>query len=315
MGNEKGFVSQIVDRFRQPFARTPEPILREMKEKGIKIRVRGLGKNYSGLNVFKDLNLDVYQGETLCLLGESASGKTVLIKTLVGIEHPNEGEIYIDEHDVVNASKEQLYQMRLGLSMQFQQGALFESISAGENVQWPLIMHGGITAEEAWNRASTDLISVGLTEDMHNKLPSLLSGGMQKRVALCRAIVGRKSLIIFDEPNAGLDPIKCAAIDRLLLRIKNDFSATLMMNTSELFTAYNLADRIGILHRGKIVEIDTPDAIKNSEHPYVREFTRKSREFLPQIEAFQRELDAWHGEKVDDGRRDSEHLGKTTGGF
>jgi phospholipid/cholesterol/gamma-HCH transport system ATP-binding protein len=315
VGSKKGFISQMVDRFRQPFARTPEPILREMKEKGIKIRVRGLTKNYGGLSVLKNLDLDVYKGETLCLLGESASGKTVLIKSLVGIEHPNEGEIYIDEHDVVNASNEQLYQMRLGLSMQFQQGALFESISAGENVQWPLIMHGGISAEEAWNRASRDLISVGLTEDMHHKLPSLLSGGMQKRVALCRAIVGRKSLIIFDEPNAGLDPIKCAAIDKLLLRIKNKFSATLLMNTSELFTAYNLADRIGILCQGKIVEIGTPEAIKNSKHPYVQEFTRKSREFLPQIEAFQKELEAWEGEKVDDGRRDSEHLGKATGGF
>jgi phospholipid/cholesterol/gamma-HCH transport system ATP-binding protein len=315
MGNETGIFRQVIERFQQPFARTPEPVLREMKEKGIKIRVRGLTKKYGGLTVFKDLDLDVYRGETLCLLGESASGKTVLIKTLVGIEHPNEGEIYIDDHDVVNASNRQLYQMRLGLSMQFQQGALFESISAGENVQWPMVMHGGITAEEAWNRASTDLISVGLTEDMHHKLPSLLSGGMQKRVALCRAIVGRKSLIIFDEPNAGLDPIKCAAIDRLLLRIKNQFNATLMMNTSELFTAYNLADRIGILHRGKIVAIDTPEAIKNSQHPYVREFTRKSREFLPQIKAFQKELETWDGEKVDDGRRDSEHLGKATGGF
>jgi phospholipid/cholesterol/gamma-HCH transport system ATP-binding protein len=290
MGSGKGIFRKVIERVQQPFARTPEPVLREMKKKGIKIRVRGLTKKYGGLTVFKDLDLDVYRGET-------------------------QGEIYIDDHDVMNASNRQLYQMRLGLSMQFQQGALFESISAGENVQWPMVMHGGITAEEAWNRASTDLISVGLTEDMHHKLPSLLSGGMQKRVALCRAIVGRKHLIIFDEPNAGLDPIKCAAIDRLLLRIKNEFKATLMMNTSELFTAYNLADRIGILHRGKIVEIDTPEAIKNSQHPYVREFTRKSREFLPQIEAFQKELDAWQGEKVDDGRRDSEHLGKATGGF
>ena len=310
-----GLIDNLAKRFEPKHARTPEPILREMKEKGIKIRIRGLTKNYGGLNVLKDLDLDVYAGETLCILGESASGKTILIKTVVGIEQPNGGEIYIDEHDVVNATPAQIYEMRLGLSMQFQQGALFESISAGENVQWPLLMHGGIDPKTAWDRAAADLVSVGLTEDMHNKLPSLLSGGMQKRVALCRAIVERKDLIIFDEPNAGLDPIKCAAIDNLLLRIKNQFSSTLWLNTSELFTAYNLSDRIGILYRGKIVEIGTPEQIKNSEHPYVREFTRKSREHLPNIEAFQAELENWEGDKVDDGRRDSEHLGKTTGGF
>lgn len=309
------FISDLIAKFKPEYARTPEPILREMREKGIKIRIRGLCKSYGGLSVLKNLDLDVYKGETLCLLGESASGKTVLIKSIVGIESIDEGEIYLDEHDVVNASKQQLFELRRGLSMQFQQGALFESISAGENVQWPLIMHGGITPEEAWGRAEKDLVSVGLTEDMHDKLPSLLSGGMQKRVALCRAIVERKGLIIFDEPNAGLDPIKCAAIDNLLLRIKNQFKATLWLNTSELFTAYDLSDRIAILHRGKIAQIATPDVIKNSEVPYVEEFTRKSREHLPLIRAYQAELEKWTGEKVDDGRRDSEHLGKATGGF
>lgn len=309
------FISDLIAKFKPEYARTPEPILREMREKGIKIRIRGLCKSYGGLSVLKNLDLDVYKGETLCLLGESASGKTVLIKSIVGIESIDEGEIYLDEHDVVNASKQQLFELRRGLSMQFQQGALFESISAGENVQWPLIMHGGITPEEAWGRAEKDLVSVGLTEDMHDKLPSLLSGGMQKRVALCRAIVERKGLIIFDEPNAGLDPIKCAAIDNLLLRIKNQFKATLWLNTSELFTAYDLSDRIAILHRGKIAQIATPDVIKNSGVPYVEEFTRKSREHLPLIRAYQAELEKWTGEKVDDGRRDSEHLGKTTGGF
>jgi phospholipid/cholesterol/gamma-HCH transport system ATP-binding protein len=305
----------VVRRFQGEYARTPEPILREMREKGIKIRVRGLTKTYGGLSVLRDLDLDVYKGETLCLLGESGSGKTVLIKTLVGIHAPDAGEVYIDDHDVVNATPRQLYEIRLGLSMQFQQGALFESISAGENVQWPLIMHGGIAPKDAWRRATDDLRSVGLTDDMHHKLPSLLSGGMQKRVALCRAIVERKPLIIFDEPNAGLDPIKCAAIDNLLLRIKNEFRATLIINTSELFTSYNLSDRIGIVHRGKVVEIGPPDQIKTSQHPYVQEFTRKSKEFLPQIAQFQAELANWHGEKVDDGRRDDGHLGKKTGGF
>lgn len=309
------FISDLIAKFKPEYARTPEPILREMREKGIKIRIRGLCKSYGGLSVLKNLDLDVYDGETLCLLGESASGKTVLIKSIVGIESIDEGEIYVDDHDVVNASKQQLFELRRGLSMQFQQGALFESISAGENVQWPLIMHGGITPEEAWGRAEKDLVSVGLTEDMHDKLPSLLSGGMQKRVALCRAIVERKGLIIFDEPNAGLDPIKCAAIDNLLLRIKKQFKATLWLNTSELFTAYDLSDRIAILHRGKIAQIDTPDVIKNSEVPYVEEFTRKSREHLPLIRAYQAELEKWTGDKVDDGRRDSEHLGKATGGF
>ena len=310
-----GFIDNLVNRFQPEYAKTPEPILREMRENSINIRVRGLTKKYGGLTILRDLDLDVYRGETLCILGESGAGKTLLIKTLVGIERPDEGEIYIDEHDVVNATRGQLYDIRLGLSMQFQQGALFESISAGENVAWPLIMHGGISANEAWRRAAHDLVSVGLTTDMHHKLPSLLSGGMQKRVALCRAIVERKSLIVFDEPNAGLDPIKCAAIDNLLLRIKKQFKATLWINTSEMLTAYNLSDRIGILYRGKIVEIGTPDEIKNSKHPYVQEFTRKSKEFLPQIAAYQAELANWHGEKVDDGRRDSEHLGKKTGGF
>lgn len=309
------FINDLIAKFKPEYARTPEPVRREMREKGIKIRIRGLCKSYGGLSVLKNLDLDVFEGETLCLLGESASGKTVLIKSIVGIESIDEGEIYVDDHDVVNASKQQLFELRRGLSMQFQQGALFESISAGENVQWPLIMHGGITPQEAWDRAAKDLVSVGLTEDMHDKLPSLLSGGMQKRVALCRAIVERKGLIIFDEPNAGLDPIKCAAIDNLLLRIKNQFKATLWLNTSELFTAYDLSDRIAILHRGKIAQIATPDVIKNSEVPYVEEFTRKSREHLPLIRAYQAELDKWTGDKVDDGRRDSEHLGKATGGF
>jgi len=308
-------LDSLVQRIQGEDARTPEPILREMKEKGIKVRIRGLTKSYGGLHVLRDLDLDVQRGETLCILGESGSGKTVLIKSLVGIISPDAGEVYIDEHDVVNATSRQLYELRMGLSMQFQQGALFESISAGENVQWPLVMHRTVSLQEAWRRACDDLRSVGLTDDMHHKLPSLLSGGMQKRVALCRAIVERKPLIIFDEPNAGLDPIKCAAIDNLLLRIKKEFKATLIINTSELLTAYYLSDRIAIIHRGKVVEIGPPDQIKTSSHPYVQEFTRKSKEFLPQIAKFQAELSNWHGQKVDDGRRDDGHLGKKTGGF
>lgn len=310
-----GLLDRLVQRIQGEDARTPEPILSEMKDKGIKVRIRGLTKSYGGLHVLRDLDLDVYRGETLCILGESGSGKTVLIKSLVGIISPDAGEIYIDAHDVVNATSRQIYELRMGLSMQFQQGALFESISAGENVQWPLVMHRTVSPQEAWRRACDDLRSVGLTDDMHHKLPSLLSGGMQKRVALCRAIVERKPLIIFDEPNAGLDPIKCAAIDNLLLRIKKEFKATLIINTSELFTAYNLSDRIAILHRGKIVEIGPPEQIKTSSHPYVQEFTRKSKEFLPQIAKFQAELANWTGQKVDDGRRDDGHLGKKTGGF
>jgi len=310
-----GLLDSLVQRIQGEDARTPEPILREMKEKGIKVRVRGLTKSYGGLHVLRDLDLDVQRGETLCILGESGSGKTVLIKSLVGIISPDAGEIYIDAHDVVNATSRQLYELRMGLSMQFQQGALFESISAGENVQWPLVMHRSVSPKEAWRRACDDLRSVGLTDDMHHKLPSLLSGGMQKRVALCRAIVERKPLIIFDEPNAGLDPIKCAAIDNLLLRIKKEFKATLIINTSELLTAYYLSDRIAIIHRGKVVEIGPPDQIKTSSHPYVQEFTRKSKEFLPQIAKFQAELANWTGQKVDDGRRDDGHLGKKTGGF
>jgi phospholipid/cholesterol/gamma-HCH transport system ATP-binding protein len=310
-----GLIESLAQRFQGEFARTPEPVLREMKEKGIKIRVRGLTKSYGGLHVLRDLDLDVYRGETICILGESGSGKTVLIKSLAGIVSPDAGEIYVDEHDVVNANHRQLHALRMGLSMQFQQGALFESISALENVQWSMVMHREVSRQEAERRAADDLRSVGLTDDMHWKLPSLLSGGMQKRVALCRAIVQRKPLIIFDEPNAGLDPIKCAAIDNLLLRIKQEFKATLIINTSELFTAYNLSDRIGILHRGKIVEIGPPDQIKSSTHPYVQEFTRKSKEFLPQIAKFQAELSTWTGQKVDDGRRDDGHLGKKTGGF
>ena len=310
-----GLLDSLVQRIQGEDARTPEPILREMKEKGIKVRVRGLTKSYGGLHVLRDLDLDVQRGETLCILGESGSGKTVLIKSLVGIISPDAGEIYIDAHDVVNATSRQLYELRMGLSMQFQQGALFESISAGENVQWPLVMHRTVSPQEAWRRACDDLRSVGLTDDMHHKLPSLLSGGMQKRVALCRAIVERKPLIIFDEPNAGLDPIKCAAIDNLLLRIKKEFKATLIINTSELLTAYYLSDRIAIVHRGKVVEIGPPDQIKTSSHPYVQEFTRKSKEFLPQIAKFQAELANWTGQKVDDGRRDDGHLGKKTGGF
>lgn len=310
-----GLFGSLVERLQGDFARTPEPILREMSEKGIKIRIRGLTKSYGGLHVLRDLDLDVHRGETLCILGESGSGKTVLIKSLAGIVAPDAGEIFIDEHDVVSASHRQLQALRMSLSMQFQQGALFESISALENVQWPMVMHREVSPAEAGRRAADDLRSVGLTDDMHGKLPSLLSGGMQKRVALCRAIVQRKPLILFDEPNAGLDPIKCAAIDNLLLRIKKEFDSTLIINTSELFTAYNLSDRIGIIHRGKIVEIGSPDQIKNSSHPYVQEFTRKSKEFLPQIASFQAELANWQGQKVDDGRRDAEHLGKKTGGF
>jgi phospholipid/cholesterol/gamma-HCH transport system ATP-binding protein len=235
------------------------------------ISLRNLRVNYGEREILHGISFDVLRGETLVILGGSGSGKSTLLRTLVGLEKPTSGEIWIKGKDIAALTESELDEIRKKIGMSFQGGALFGSMTVGENVALPLREHTKLEDTTIQIMLRLKLEQVGL-EGFEYYMPSQLSGGMKKRAAVARALAMDPEILFFDEPSAGLDPIIAAGIDQLIIELKQAFRMTIIVVTHELASAYLIADRMVLIDKGNIVAIGTPGAMRASTQPRVRQF-------------------------------------------
>lgn len=235
------------------------------------IEVRGLSKRFGDVRVLENLDLEVHDGETFVLLGGSGSGKTVLMKHLEGLLRPDAGTVRVLGHDIGSGDPKELAAVRQQLGVAFQSGALFDSMTVADNVAFPLKELAHLDAASIRARVDETLAVVGLTEAAE-KLPSELSGGMRKRLAFARAMGLRPKLLLADEPTAGLDPLSTDAVDDAIMAAHKALGVTAFIITHDLPTAFRIADRVGLLSEGRIIEAAPPDTFRASRHPAVQAF-------------------------------------------
>src|ERR1700688_96783 len=235
------------------------------------ISFRNLRVSYGEREILHGINFDVVRGETLVILGGSGSGKSTLLRTLVGLEKPTSGEMFIKGQDLAKTSAAELDEIRRKIGMSFQGGALFGSMTVGENVALPPREHTRLEDSTIEIILRLKLEQVGL-EGFEYYAPSQLSGGMKKRAAVARALAMDPEILFFDEPSAGLDPIIAAGIDELILHLKRAFRMTIIVVTHELASAFLIADRMLLIDRGNVVALGTPEEMRSSKQPRVRQF-------------------------------------------
>ncbi len=235
------------------------------------IRVRELHKTFGELSVLRGVDLDIREGETLVIIGRSGSGKSVLVKHLLGLIKPDEGSIDMDGQEVTALSGRKLYALRRRFGYLFQGAALFDSLTVGENVGLGLRENTKLRESEIAAIVSEKLSLVGL-EGVEDKKPSDLSGGMKKRVGLARAIAMDPDVVIYDEPTTGLDPIMADVINDLILDLQKRLEITSVVVTHDMVSAYKIADRIAMLFEGRIISAGTPDEVRGTEDPVLRQF-------------------------------------------
>jgi phospholipid/cholesterol/gamma-HCH transport system ATP-binding protein len=235
------------------------------------ISVRNLRVQYGAREVLHGISFEIPAGETFVILGGSGSGKSTLLRTLVGLEHPSGGEIIIRGRNYATISQPEREELLRKMGMSFQQGALFGSMTVGENVALPLREHTALDESTIEIVVRLKLDQVGLT-GFDNYMPAQLSGGMRKRAAIARALAMDPEILFFDEPSAGLDPIIAAGIDELILKLKKAFRMTIVVVTHELASAFLIADRMILIDKGVIVANGTTAELRESKHPRVRQF-------------------------------------------
>ncbi|HOC18127.1 MAG TPA: ATP-binding cassette domain-containing protein [Vicinamibacterales bacterium] len=238
---------------------------------GVMVRLDGVHKSFGGRRVLDGVSFEVPRGRAFCLLGRSGSGKSVTLRHIVGLVRPDEGDVQVAGRDVTRLAGRELAEARRGIGFLFQGGALFDSLSVGENVAFPLRRHTRLTGAEIRARAQERLEEVGLARE-YEKMPAALSGGMRKRVALARAMALDPAVLLVDEPSAGLDPITSEEIDRLLLERKERAGVTLVVVTHNIPSARLLGDQLAVLHEGRIVARGTAAELARSDHELVRAF-------------------------------------------
>ena len=241
------------------------------------IQVRDLRKQLGGRQVVDGLNLDIEDGEIFTLLGGSGEGKSVFLKNLIGLMKPDSGSIRIDGREIVGMSRKELLTVQTRVGMMFQGGALFDSMTVGENVSFGMkrLTNYDRGKQENMVKKYLELVGLSKTEDL---LPESLSIGMRRRVALARAIATQPRYIFYDEPTTGLDPITTDVICDLFLELQRRLNVTSIIVTHDLKTAYKVSSRIGLLYAGKIVALEETDKFVNSDNPYIKQFIRGSRE-------------------------------------
>src|SRR5438309_6244440 len=235
------------------------------------LSLRNLRVSYGEREILHGINFDVVRGETLVILGGSGSGKSTLLRTLVGLEKPSAGEIWIKGRDLATTSTAEMDEIRTKIGMSFQGGALFGSMTVGENVALPLREHTRLEDSTIEIILRLKLQQVGL-EGFEYYMPAQLSGGMKKRAAVARALAMDPEILFFDEPSAGLDPIIAAGIDQLILELKRAFQMTIIVVTHELASAFLIADRMLLIDKGNIVALGTVEEMRASAQPRVRQF-------------------------------------------
>ena len=237
------------------------------------IRFEGVTKSFDRLTVLDNVSFEVPRGTALCVLGRSGTGKSVLIKNLIGLIKPDSGRIYVEAEEITGLAAAELARVRKRMGFLFQYSALFDSISVGENVAFPLRRHTRLSDREIRSRVEEKLRRVGLagTED---RLPSEISGGMRKRVGLARALALEPPILLADEPSSGLDPVTSLEIDDLLLDLKHTEGTTMVVVTHNIPSARRIGDQLALLHEGRILATGSAAELEQSEHPLVQGFMK-----------------------------------------
>jgi phospholipid/cholesterol/gamma-HCH transport system ATP-binding protein len=243
----------------------------------IKIDIRGLGKSFGENHVLQGVNLSIPEGKITVIIGRSGEGKSVLLKHIIGLLSPDMGQVVIDGVDISSLRGRALTQMRMKFGMLFQGAALFDSMTVEGNVAFPLREHTRLSPKEISGRVKEKLHLVGL-DGIEDRMPSQLSGGMQKRVGLARAIVLEPEILLYDEPTTGLDPILSDSIDRLIVRMEESLGITSVVISHDIDRALKYAHTVAMLHDGKIVAQGSPDDMLVTEDPLVRQFLAGSSE-------------------------------------
>lgn len=235
------------------------------------IRIVDLHKSFGSNRVLRGVNLEIRRGETMVIIGQSGSGKSVLIKHLIGLIKPDRGEIYIDGVDITRLKEQRLHRITRKFGMLFQGSALFDSMTVAQNVSFGLERYTDYSDEEIKALVKESLTKVGLG-GVESLMPHELSGGMKKRVGLARAIAYRPEIILYDEPSTGIDPIRADAINDLINRMKEELKVTSVVITHDMKSSYKVADRIAMLYEGKIIEVGTPEEIRHTTNKVVQQF-------------------------------------------
>ncbi|HET8997032.1 MAG TPA: ATP-binding cassette domain-containing protein [Acetobacteraceae bacterium] len=243
-----------------------------------KIRLRNLTKAFGSKVVLDGIDLDVMPRTSMVVIGGSGSGKSVLLKCILGLIEPDDGIIEIDGRDILHLPRAEREAMRARIGMLFQNGALFDSLPVWENVSFGLLAQGKVTRRQARDHAAEFLAQVGLAPSVGDLSPAELSGGMQKRVALARAIAAQPDIMFFDEPTTGLDPIMGAVIDGLIVDLVKHLGSTAVAITHDMASARRIGDNAAMLHRGKIVWSGPASELLESGNPVVDQFTHGRRE-------------------------------------
>src|SRR6478735_2618272 len=248
------------------------------------ISVRDLVVSYGGRRVLDGVNLDIQQGEVLALLGGSGSGKSTMLRHIIGLERPDSGRIYVQGVDINNCSARELKALRRDMGVSFQGSALFSSMTVEENVELPLRELTSLADPVIEIMTYIKLASVGLG-DAGKLFPQELSGGMKKRAAVARATALDPEILIFDEPSAGLDPIVSAGLDELILLLNRSFGITILVVTHELESAFQIADRVAMLYQGRLIAADSKEKFAGNAHPRIRQFLDRQPDAPPGVAA------------------------------
>lgn len=235
------------------------------------IEIQGLSKSFGEHKVLNSLDLKIPAGATYGIIGRSGCGKSVLLKHIIGILRPDKGRVLVNGQEVGGLSQKELDELRLKIGYVFQGGALFDSLTVGENVGFGLIEHQHLSQKELLERIEESLCLVDLC-GIGNLMPAALSGGMKKRVSLARALCIRPQIILYDEPTTGVDPITADSINELIRNLQNKLKTTSIVVTHDMKSVYKVADRIAMMYQGKIIAEGSPEEIQNTTHPVVHQF-------------------------------------------
>ncbi|HLF18677.1 MAG TPA: ABC transporter ATP-binding protein [Candidatus Omnitrophota bacterium] len=242
-----------------------------MSDKKIAISAQNISQAFEGRKVLDNVSLDIYKGETFVIMGGSGSGKSTMLRIMTGAIKPSLGKILFDDKDLKVLDDLQEEQLKRRFGMSFQSAALLDFLTVEENVSLPLKEHTNLDSKIIRIIAKMKLSLVGLA-GFENYYPSMLSGGMRKRVGVARAIAMDPEVVFYDEPTAGLDPVACAVIDKLILDLTKKLKLTSVVVTHNMESVFRIADRVGMLYQGKLLEVGTPDEIKHSSNPIVKQF-------------------------------------------
>lgn len=236
------------------------------------VEIRGLVNRFGRQSVHENLDLDIQPGEILGVVGGSGTGKSVLLRSIVGLRRPNEGSVKVFGEELENLDEQRRSQVERRFGVLFQRGALFSSLTVTENVALPLIEHAGLSRDDAEHLAEVKLALAGLPPDAGDKFPAELSGGMVKRAALARALALDPDILFLDEPTAGLDPIGAAAFDQLILTLRDALGLSVFLVTHDLDTLYTICDRIAVLAEKRVLVADTLERVAATDNQWVQDY-------------------------------------------